>query len=401
MSQRETRLVLGVALVLVLAGGWYVWSSYSTAAQSKKREIANLTEQIHTEEETEFRAQMALARLERYREHALSENKRDSQAFYQERLRQQVESAGLRNVIIKPRDGKRGGKYQEHYFDVNASGNLLEVIQFAYEFYSYELVHKISSFTFTPRRESNELDVKLMVAVLGIDGVQQLPKLEQVHRDTLPHGTLEDYAQVIGNRDFFGPANQAPVFTIQASHEVELGRTFSYRLTAKDPDKGDTVKFKVGDDAPEGVVVSESGTLAWRPEKLGEYQIPVVVQDSRNPPKADEKVVTLRVLEPRERSAPEIVREPTFDDAKYTFLTATIEVGGEPQVWLNNRPKDQRIMLGVGDSFTIGSVKGTILMVRDRKIEIDVNGQRRSLDIGRALTETQVIDTASIQVDEL
>lgn len=401
MSQREKRLAVGVVLVLVLAGGWYVWSSYSTAAQSRKREIANLTEKIQAEEETEFRAQMALARLERYREHALSENKRDSQAFYQERLRQQVESAGLRNVIIKPRDGRRGGKYQEHFFDVNASGNLLEVIQFAYEFYSYELVHKINTFSFTPKRDSTELDVKLVVAVLGIEGVQDLPKLETVHRDILPHGTLEDYAQIIGNRDFFGPANQAPVFTIEASHEVEMGRTFSYRLTAKDPDAGDTVKFKLGDEAPEGIVVSESGTLAWRPEKLGEYQIPVLVQDSRNPPKSDEKIVTLRVLEPRERSTPEIVREPAFDDAKYTFLTATIEVGGEPQVWLNNRPKDQRIMLGLGDSFTIGSVKGTILSVRDRKIEIDMDGQRRSLDIGRALTETQVIDTASINVDEL
>ena len=83
---------------------------------------------------------------------------------------------------------------------------------------------------------------------------------------------------------------------------------------------------------------------------------------------------------------------PLFDHGKYTFVTGITAVDGKPQVWLESRTSGKKLRLFEGDTFDVGPVEATIIDIRDRSIESEVEGKRYTIALGENLREAQEID---------
>ena len=390
MTQRERVLAGIVGLLVITVGAWYFIGQYRSALQHRQRQIDALAKKLREEDFIAKKAQLALERLERYQMHALPESARASQAFYQERLRGTIEAAGFRNVVIKPLSGRESGNHYQHMFSLSGRASLDQLVQFCYEFYSFNILHKFSKLSVVPIRSSEELDVSMTVVVLSVEGANEVPQVDEVRLAQLTHGGLKEYRTMIAERDIFAPANKAPLFTSKTTIEAELERPLTYRISASDPDKGDQVSFYLGENPPPGVEISESGSLRWTPSSLGDFKIVVEARDDRSPPKSSIQELTVSVVEPEPEPASP---RPSFDEAKYTFLTGTVAIGAEPKAWLNNRPKNVRLQLAPGDTFTVGTLHGKVVDVRDREVVLEIEGQRKVLSIGQPLADAATMET--------
>jgi hypothetical protein len=76
-----------------------------------------------------------------------------------------------------------------------------------------------------------------------------------------------------------------------------------------------------------------------------------------------------------------------FDDAKFTFVTAILDVGGTWEVWLTIRTSGEVKKLHEGDKLAIGSIEGKIKQVAANRVEIETPEQRFEVSLGDNLLQ--------------
>lgn len=77
--------------------------------------------------------------------------------------------------------------------------------------------------------------------------------------------------------------------------------------------------------------------------------------------------------------------KPEFDASKYTFINGIVEVNGRREVWIKARTSGETYNLTEAESFEIGSVKGKVLHIGLRDVEVEIAGERRVLKLGENL----------------
>ncbi|PHS14009.1 MAG: hypothetical protein COA78_06415 [Blastopirellula sp.] len=397
MNQREKLLASAVTLLVICMGGYYIYGSYQSGVNSRQKDIDRLVKKIRDEEFKEAKANMAIQRLELYREHALPEEAGETQAFYQKRLREELTQIGFQNIDEKSSAPKPRKNHDQHSFTVSADGTLAQLTEFCHNFYSLQLMHKITSLTITPNKSSDLMKINMSIEALGIDGVTEAPDPDSIRSTNLLYGSLEDYKNMIVTRNFFGPANEPPVFTsLASSHETEQNKPLRHSIKAQDPDK-DRLKYYLGDNAPEGLTISETtGSLTWTPAELGDYKFLVTVKDDSTPPKFDEKEFAITVIEAK--PVPEPVKRIGFDDAEQAFLTAVTSSNNVAQISLNLRTQGKVLRLGIGDEFSVGTIKGkiTAIHLKTKQIEIEVDGETVAVALGDNLGEAKSISDGEL-----
>jgi hypothetical protein len=88
---------------------------------------------------------------------------------------------------------------------------------------------------------------------------------------------------------------------------------------------------------------------------------------------------------------------PPFDPSKYAFVTAIVQVGGRPQVWVKARTTDEKFQLQQGEKLTIGPFQATIARINARDVEIEIDGQRHTIPLGGNIRGGEASDTASAE----
>lgn len=78
---------------------------------------------------------------------------------------------------------------------------------------------------------------------------------------------------------------------------------------------------------------------------------------------------------------------PPFDPSKFTFLTAIAGPPDRLEAWLLCRPTGKLFQLRVGDSFEVGTVRGTIRRLEPRRAELEIGGQAYTMGLGENLRE--------------
>lgn len=86
---------------------------------------------------------------------------------------------------------------------------------------------------------------------------------------------------------------------------------------------------------------------------------------------------------PRERPKP----PDPIDPSRFAYVTAIVQVDGQPQVWVKARTKDENLRLREGQRVEIGSFKGVIFRIADRHVEIAVDGKSDGKPLVVALGE--------------
>ena len=100
--------------------------------------------------------------------------------------------------------------------------------------------------------------------------------------------------------------------------------------------------------------------------------------DSGYPRRTTEQTITVRVVDPPPPPA-DPPAKPSFDDASQTVLTALVQGREDWTAWMHVRTRDQTLRLKIGDSFEIGSLKGTVVDVTPRYAILEVDGRRFEL----------------------
>lgn len=136
-----------------------------------------------------------------------------------------------------------------------------------------------------------------------------------------------------------------------------------------------------GADRRSELASAPADRLAWG--KLEDYLKPIVERNvfapfSPAPPAVAQSDPTAAAAQP-----------PDFDTAKHAFVTAVLDVGGKPQVWLNVRTTGELLKLDEGDEFQVGTFRGTIERIGALAVEILADGRRQLVPLGKSLRDSQ------------
>ncbi len=139
--------------------------------------------------------------------------------------------------------------------------------------------------------------------------------------------------------------------------------------------------------APDAKLDELTGKFTWTPKEEGKYEFVVEGKDDGFPAKPSNREKFVINVRPQNAPPPPVV----FDFAKFTMLTALIDVDGQGEVWLHVRPTGQMVTLHQGDQFEIGSMKGTVSEIGEYDFCFDFEGKRRKLSKGELLDQAKVI----------
>jgi len=91
-----------------------------------------------------------------------------------------------------------------------------------------------------------------------------------------------------------------------------------------------------------------------------------------------------------ERPAPPEPKAEPFDPSKYAQFTGIVAVEGQaPEAWLKSRTTDEKFYLRPGDPFEIGPLKGTVIRIGAREVEIEVAGVRHVVPLGESVRKAE------------
>lgn len=98
---------------------------------------------------------------------------------------------------------------------------------------------------------------------------------------------------------------------------------------------------------------------------------------------------------PRPAPPPRVARaappKPNFDDAKFAYFTATIQVDGRYQAWIHVRTTNETLRLFAGDDVKVGLFDGKIVSIEPRSIVVKCDDEELRVELGHNLREGKAI----------
>jgi hypothetical protein len=380
-NSREKMFAIIVGGLAVMVVGWFVYSWVYGQFDKRTKDIARLTSDIKKFDHQGQLGERASRKLTQYEERSLPSNPDDARTDYQEwlvnRMEEAISSQGSdRDLFIK------------QTFAVEASGTLPQIVELLHDFYSVDWLHRITQFKLRPVKDSKLLNLTMHIETLSMRRASHPDKLEPRKSNRLALASTEAYYDAIVGRNLFGPRNNAPTISISGSQEVFLGREAELTIKGTDPDPHDVVYYRLVESSyPEAKVDSLTGKFSWTPKAVGKFEFVVEGIDDGFPAKvSNREKITLTVKEQKNER-----QGIAFDFAKYTILTAVLDVDGQGEIWLHVRPTGQMVTLHQGDQFEIGSVKGTVAQIGEYDFAFDFEGKRRKLAKGELLEQAKII----------
>jgi len=378
VTPRERILALGVGSLVVLLGGQVGLQRVRHGLEMKRQQIDLLDEEIGQQMLAVRRGSLAREKLNALRPRSLPSNPELARDTYQSWLTQLESEVGLQGATITPsRDSQVQDAYTIREFNFNTRGRLDQLVELLHAFYASGFNHRISSLDVTPDpQQPYALDIKMTIQALSLIDAPASQPPPPTAADQLE--SLDSYLAVILERNIFAGPNAPPQLAARQRESVELGRELSYTVDASDPE-GLPLSYRLLEGPDSARIDARSGRLSWRPRELGDFQFLIEVIDDGLPRRSAQQLVAVQVVEPPpparepERAPP----APTFDTGRQAFVTALIiRSDGRSEAWIHSRIEDRRLQLRVGDTLEVGQVKGRVVGVTPKFMELESNGQR-------------------------
>jgi hypothetical protein len=388
-------LVVGVfGLFIVAFFGWrYVDGQFRT----RRTKIGGLEADIKRFKMQAFQGAQATAKLAEYEAQSLPPDHETARSLYSDWLLAEVSKAGLTEQQVEPKTAQQEGDlFISQSYLVSGKATLPQIIDLLHAFYSVDYLHRLRLVMLKPIKETKQFEVTLNIDAVSVASAPPATSLHGRPSKRLALPKKDDYYASILGRNLFGPANQAPSLSV-SNADVRINRSVDVTARGSDPDPLDKVKYRlVESSAPDAKLDPLTGKFSWTPKTLGRFKFTIEAFDDGYPSKTARKEITLSVVDP----PPVVVQERRpegftgFDRAKFTVLAAVIDVSGQGEVWLHNRPDGKMLKLRVGDEFEVGSVKGTVESIGEKDFTFLSAGKLRTLGQGemleQAATEGQV-----------
>ena len=395
MNQRE-RMLLIVVVVLgavgILLGGYMGIATISGWFESGSDRIASLEKQLADKKRIVKDTEAAKRKIADWKTRSLPGQPAKASLMYRAWLLSRVEGVQLGSPQVAAASQRtEKGLFTALSFSVTGTGTLQQIVDLLYDFYSVDHPHRITRLKISPTKEPKQFLLTMTVEALSMEGAADADQLPERPGTRLEMPTREDYLTAILERNLFGGPNQPPQLSGAGQQRGTVGTPVEVTLSVSDRDQVDKHTFKLeSSGGTRGADLdSSSGRFTWTPRRTGTFEFLVAVTDDGIPPKTTSEKLIVTVDEP-----PVVAAEPmplAFDEAKYTVLAAVIHKSGIGEVWLHVRPREQKGMLklGVGDSFEVGSVKGTVKSIDDAFFVFESDGKLLKLGTREVLTSAE------------
>ncbi len=398
MSKREILLAGIVGSLILLLGIGYAVIQVTKAIGKKRMEIASLREDVRQQNLVVEHSQKDEERIDAYRGKALPADGAEAKTLYKDWLMDCAKEIGFNDPEVEPITTRSKSKaYEAFAFSVTGQGDLEQAIKFLHRFYSVDCLHRVFLFSANRIKDSKQHDLSISVEALSLKDATSTDQLPEGQSNRLAYGDgdLDAYKKMILYRNFFGPPNNEPTMEQIGEITAHAGGTVEIAVKGSDPDKYDKVSIHIdGDCVPSDVsdTDNESGRFEWPVEEPGKHVVEVTVMDNGWPPKSVSQTVTINVTEAEEGTGEE-ADLPSFEKAKFAYVTGFTEAFGEKLAWINLRTEGKVLQLREGDEFVVGEVQVTVKRITDKTVELEaaVLKKRLLVTMGQNIAEGNVL----------
>jgi hypothetical protein len=413
MTQRERFLAMAVGGLFVVIAFQWGFNRYRDAVKFRDNRLAALQNEANTLNEKMLAGAYADRQMGEYMVRSLPSNPERAQSIYQSWLLGTVREAGLMDAGVDPvSDAPVGDLYHRYGFRVSGKTSLDGLVELLHDFYARDYLHRIRELSFGPSR-TGELNVAMTIDVISLNNAAIDAKIPEGDSWRVAQ-SLDQTRESILNRNFFQPPNQPPVYEGDRTLVAVKGKETDVRLKVKDPE-GTSITYELEGELPEWASFqAESGTFTFNPPAApedgdGEGETPsesrsepleVVVRmtDTGYPRRQIEKTLLVKVEDPPPPREPDPL-PPKFDHATQTYLTALVQGRDDWTAWMNVRTRGETLKLRVGDSFEIGSMKGSVKSVSARVVLLEIDGKQYELRPSGKLSEAVALETPEQPAD--
>lgn len=374
MNKRERILVLLVGLSLLALAAFFGARKVNEAIRARRQQIAAAEKAVKDKTQILRLSAEPAGRMEEYQRRSLPSDLERARSLYQTWLLNLVKDAGFEDtqVSVLPARSEKG-VYHVLGFSVSGRGNLPKMVSFLHRFYSADLLHRVRRLHVKRVPGTKQLDLAVAIDAVSLPTADSTDKLNEQAARQLAHGELTAYLETILKRNLSGPANKEPTIEVPAELTKHVGDVVAFTVKGQDSDKLDQISYGIeGSGLANAKIDATSGAFQWPAEKIGEYEVVVAATDDGFPPKTGRQAVKIRITErppeaPQETAAP----KPSFDLAKFAFVTAITEDAGKRQAWISLRAEGKLLKLFEGDEFQIGEVTVKITRIAEKAVELD------------------------------
>ncbi|MBP88261.1 MAG: hypothetical protein CMJ64_16345 [Planctomycetaceae bacterium] len=400
MTSREKILAGIVVAALLIVGGIFTIGRVTASFDDKKDELVQLEGTIGKQETAIKRGNKAERQIAGWRERSLPDAPMRARSLYLDWLRRRAVDVKLDGVKMDtPSLNREGDAYVRHGFGLGARGTLQQLIQFLYDFYSVDQLHRITRLTAKPINNSKQLNIKIGIEAIAIPGAPDREALPEPERsDRLARKDVQEYVQTIMNRSLFSPANQPPKVEFVATQRANPNKEFRVSIPAKDPES-DGLSFELEGDVPEGLRLDDRGDVIWTPSddnlREEEYVVPYRVTDKGWPPKSVTGSLKIAVVVARA----ETPEDPGFDPATLATVSGITRSSLGPVVWINIKTEGKVLRLRAGDALSVGTIQGKVskVVVGDKFAQFELSdGRVINVSLGRSLVGSGSTDLGGI-----
>ena len=393
MNQRERILTIVVGALLTIIGVIWVIGKVSNTFRVRNAALEQVQNEIAGKQQFVAKARQTVKKLAEYEDMSLPSDPELARSQYQAWLSEIVDRAGLVEPQVKVvAQSRLANGATQLTCSVNGLGDLRQLTTLLHEFYCVNTIHRIRRLPLRPQADSKQIKIDLRVEALILSTANKEKDFDIAPSSPLAALSSEELIDPIIQRNMFSPANNPPTIRTVSTQRVARGKPLSLSLRAEDPDKLDNLKFSLGADAPQAARVdADGGRLEWTPAENGKYTFTVLVRDDGIPSKQAEQLIEVDVVDPSLVAGPAGAKQLAFDDARFTYAIAMLEVSGQRQLWLQIRTSGQILKLNEGDSVRVGSIDATIARIGQRDVELDANGERIFIRVGEPLVGANVV----------
>lgn len=388
MTQRERILSIAVGGILALVVLQWGFNKYRAAVQFRQNRLSSLQNEAMVLEERKIAGAYADRQMGEYLSRSLPSDPDRARSSYQSWLLETTQAEGLIDASVDPvPDTPVGDLYRISGYRIKGRTTLDGIVRLLHRINGRDNLHRIRELNFRPTREG-DLVLQMTVEAIALTSAPAdapPPKSETSWRNET---TLADAREAVLNRNFFKPPNQPPRYLGRNELFVIRGQSNDVKLEFKDPEET-AIAYELDGELPEWAQFdSESGRFSVRPsadETAEQFQVQVAASDSGYPRRKVTQTLTVKLKDapPPEKPA---AAPPEFDDSTQTYLTALLD-GKEPMAWMNVRTRGTTLKLRIGDEFEIGTVRGKVVGMTSRAVELEIEGQRFELRQSQKLSD--------------
>lgn len=211
LNKRERTLAIATGGVSLVAAVMFLAPSLSGSLGDLRNTGKQLELEVERKETEALPGLNAVAKMVEWESRALPSDDETARSLYETWLYGLAENSGFDDPRVESSEGRsRRGIYTMLPFTLRGRGDLDDLTEFLFGFYSAGHLHKIQRLDVQPMERSSKLDLIISIQTLSLPGADRQTTLSEVPGERLALADLSQYRDAIVDRNLFAPPKDPP-----------------------------------------------------------------------------------------------------------------------------------------------------------------------------------------------